>query len=147
MKLFQQLIKLVVALGCVRLMHFQHGADVFLNREAAENRCFLRQITDAETGATIHRHGGDIIAVDGDLAGIDRHQARDHIKAGGFAGAVRAEQSHGLATAHDQRNAVDDAPRIIGLRQAMRDQRALIGGLVRRWDRVRGSAASAAEYL
>jgi hypothetical protein len=42
-------------------------------------------------------HVFDRLAVDGDLAGIGAHQPDDHVKRGGFAGAVGAEQAHDLA--------------------------------------------------
>jgi hypothetical protein len=38
------------------LDHFQNGADVVLDRQAAKDRGFLRQVADAEPGAAVHRH-------------------------------------------------------------------------------------------
>ncbi len=147
MELFQQLIELAAALGAVRFVHFQHGADVFLDCQSAENGGFLRQIADTEAGTPVHRHGSDVVAVDGDLAAIDRYEARDHVETGGFARAIRAKQPHGFTTAHDQRNAVDNPARIIGLRQTMRDQGAVIASLVGLRRSVHRSVAPTAKYF
>ena len=46
------------------LGHFEHGADVLLDRQAAEDRGLLRQIADAEARAAIHRQIGDVLAVE-----------------------------------------------------------------------------------
>ncbi len=146
-KLFQQLIELVVAFLGVRFMHLKNGLDVVFDRQSAENRCFLRQIPYAEAGTTIHRHGGDVVAVNGDLARINRHETGNHIKAGRLAGAVRPQQAHGFAAAYNQRNTIDDASRVIGFRQAMRDQRAFVACLVSTRRRFIGAARRAAEHI
>lgn len=83
-------------------MDLEHGADVFLDRQSAKDRRFLRQVTDAKTGTPVHRHRRDVVAVDFDRAFVDRHKAGDHVEAGGLAGAVRSEQAHGLAAPHHQ---------------------------------------------
>ena len=44
----------------------QHGANVFLDREAAEDRALLRQISDAQPGPPIHGQMGDIRAIEAD---------------------------------------------------------------------------------
>lgn len=128
-------------------MHFQHGADVFLDCQSTEDGGFLWQIADTEAGTPVHRHGGDVVAVDGDLAAIDGYKARDHVETGGFACAVRAKQPHGFTAAHDQRDAVDDAPCIVGLRQTMRDQGAVIASLVGLRRSVHRSVAPTAKYF
>ena len=48
--------------------HFQHGQDILLDGQAAEDRGLLRQIADAEAGALVHRQGGDVLAVELDRA-------------------------------------------------------------------------------
>jgi two-component system nitrogen regulation response regulator GlnG len=78
-----------------------------LDRHAAEDRGFLRQVTDAHAGALVHRQGGDVAAVQGDGPGIDRDQAGDHVEAGGLAGAVGAQQAGHLAATQPQAHALD----------------------------------------
>ena len=109
---------IALALLAALLHHFEHGADVVLDRQAAEDRGFLRQVADAEPRAAIHRHGGDVEAVDLDRALVDRHEAGDHVEAGRLAGAVRPEQADGLAGAHAERHAVDDLAALVALGQA-----------------------------
>lgn len=117
-------------------MHFEHGQNVLFHGQPAKDRSFLRQIADAEARATIHRHPRHFIAVDRDHAFIHRHEAGDHVETGGLAGAVRPEQANGLATPHNQRHAVDDAARVIGLRQPMGHERAFIARLVANGERL-----------
>ena len=50
----QQAVEFGFAPALVRLDHFEHGADVLLDIEAAEDRGLLRQIADAEPRALIH---------------------------------------------------------------------------------------------
>ena len=57
-------------------------------------------------------------AVEVDRARVDRHQADDHVEAGGLAGAVRAEQADHLAARHLQRHVLHDGARLVALAQA-----------------------------
>src|SRR5258708_18089904 len=96
----------VVPLG-VRLDHFEHRADIFLDIEAAEDRGFLRQIADAEASALVHRQFGDVAAVELDAAFVGFDHARRRVEPGRLAGAVRAEHADGLALAHVKADAFD----------------------------------------
>ena len=124
-ELLEQRVEAALALLAALLDHLQHGADVLLDRQAAEDRGFLRQIADAEPRAPVHRHRGDVEAVDLDRALVDRHQAGDHVETGRLAGAVGAEQADGLAGAHAERDAADDLAALVALGQAAGDQRSL----------------------
>src|SRR6202030_3124273 len=85
----------------------EHGADVVLDIEAAEDRGFLRQIADAEPGALVHRQLGDVAAVELDAALVGFDQPGRHVEHGGLAGAVRAEETDGFALAHIEADAFD----------------------------------------
>ncbi len=111
-----------LALLAVGLDHFEHGADVLLDREAAEDRGFLRQIADAEARALIHRQLGDVVAVELDGAAIGLDQAGDHVEHRGLAGAVRAEQADRLAAAHIDADAAHDLAGAETLFHAMHGQ-------------------------
>ncbi len=65
-ELFEQRVELALARRAVRLDHFEHGANIVLNIEAAKNRGFLRQIADAEPRALIHRQRRHVVAVEFD---------------------------------------------------------------------------------
>ena len=54
-ELLEQRVEVGLAAAAVRLDQFQHGADVLLDVQAAEDRGFLRQIADAEARALVHR--------------------------------------------------------------------------------------------
>ena len=121
----EQRIEAALALLAALFDHFEHGADVVFDRQAAEDRGFLRQIADAEAGAAVHRHRRHVETVDLDLALVDRHQPGDHVEAGGLAGAVGAEQSDRLAGADAERHAVHHLSALVALGQAVGDQGAL----------------------
>ena len=103
---------------------FEHRADILLDGEAAEDRGFLRQITDAEPRALIHRQFRDVVAVELDRAAIRLDQAGDHVEHGGLAGAVRAQQADGFATAHIDADAAHDLARAETFFHAMHSQEA-----------------------
>src|SRR6185436_3953365 len=84
------------ALAC-RLDQFEHGANVLLDGQAAENGGFLRQITDAQPGPPIHRQIGYVLAVKQDGSRIRRDQADDDVEAGCFARAVWTQKANRLA--------------------------------------------------
>jgi len=69
----------------------QHRADILLHGKTAKNRSFLRQVTDPEPGALIHRQLGDVMAIEFDGAAIGLDQAGDHVEHRGLAGAVGAQ--------------------------------------------------------
>ncbi len=123
------------------LDHLEHGADVVLHGQAAEDRGLLRQVADAEPRAAVHRHGGDVEAVDLDRPLVDRHEAGDHVEAGRLAGAVGAEQADRLAGAHAERHAAHHLAALVALGQAARDQRALSAGICARTARRAGACA------
>ena len=76
---------------------FEDGQDVVLDRQAAKDRHFLRQIADAQPRAAIHRQEGHVAPVDHDLPAFGGDQPGNGVKAGRLARSVRAEQRHDLA--------------------------------------------------
>ncbi len=62
--------EIVLAAALVRLDHLEHGANVFLDGEAAKDRSLLRQIADAEPRALVHRQRGDVVTVEFDAAAV-----------------------------------------------------------------------------
>ena len=109
----------------VALDHFQHGADILLDIEAAEDRGFLRQVADAEPGALVHRQRRDVVAVELDASLVGLDQAGDHIEHRGLAGAVGAEQADRLAAADIQADALHDLAADEALFHAVDGQKAL----------------------
>ena len=59
----QQRVEHLLAPVAHRLDHLEHGADIVLDAQAAEDRGLLRQVADAEPGAAVHRQIGDVVAV------------------------------------------------------------------------------------
>src|SRR3546814_14975243 len=83
-----------------RLGDFQHAADVLLDGEAAEDGGFLRKIADAESRAPVHRHVGDVVAIQGDPAVAGRTEAGHSIEAGALSRAVGPEHAARLSALH-----------------------------------------------
>jgi hypothetical protein len=89
-KAAQQLLDQLLLEGLALRVELQleHGADVLLDGQLAEDRGFLRQVRQAQAGAPVDRHPLDALALDRDLAGVGAHQSDDHVEAGRLAGAV-----------------------------------------------------------
>ena len=119
----------------IRLDHFEHAVDVLLNRHAAKNAGFLRQVTEAQDRAAVHRQVGDVLPIHHDAPGIGAHEAHDRIEAGRLASPVRTEQAEHLALADAQRNIGQDGALVVALgdgndfEASLRDRR---GGVVNR---------------
>ena len=114
-ELAQQLVEHLVALLRVGHGDLEDRPDVVGDGHAAEHRGLLRQVADAELGAAVHRQPGHVLAVDGDRAGIGRHQPGDGVEAGGLAGAVRPEQRRDLAAPQRQRHVAQHRPLAVAL--------------------------------
>src|SRR5437763_8252355 len=110
-ELLQQGIEIGLAATPVGLNHFQYGADIVLDVQTAEDRCFLRQVADPEPSALVHRKSRDVVAVELDLSAIGLDQSGDHVEDGGLAGAIRSEQADGFPSPHmDARSRYDLTP-------------------------------------
>ena len=121
-ELGQQFVQHDVASVRVALGHLERRHHVLLDVQAAEHAGLLRQVADPEPRPAVHRQAGDVGAVEVDAAGIRLHQADDHVERRGLAGAVRTEQSDGLAAAQFDRHVADDRALSIGLADAARRQ-------------------------
>ena len=106
------------------LLKLEHRSDVFFNRQLAKHRRFLRQVGQAESGASMDRQPSDGPIVQRDAATITRHETDDHVKAGGFARAVWAQQSDDLPARDFDRYIANDAPPVIRLHQLGCDEPA-----------------------
>ena len=78
-------------------MRLDDGEKILFDREVAEDRGFLREISDAEARAAVHGEACDVLAVELDIAAVGADEAGDDVEAGGFTRAVGAEQGDGFA--------------------------------------------------
>src|SRR5262245_46238098 len=103
MKFVEQLFEASFTAGFRRaLPKFQNCEDVVCDAEFAKYARLLRQITDAEPRAFVHRHVRDRFIFEFDDALIGFDQSNDHVEAGRLAGTVRAEQADDLAASNEQ---------------------------------------------
>src|SRR3546814_3274329 len=70
----------------------------------------LRKIADAESRAPVHRHVGDVVAIQGDPAVVGRNEAGDDIEAGGLSRAVGTEQADRLSALQGQSHTAQHRP-------------------------------------
>src|SRR5688572_20670304 len=110
-----------------RLDHLEDGADVLLDREAAEDRGLLRKVADAEPRAAIHRQLRDVVPVEADRSDVGRDEAGDHVEAGRLAGAVRAEEADRLAALHEEADVAHDGPLAKTLAEILRGEALVVG--------------------
>ena len=123
----QQFVQHHFARVGIRLDHFEHRPDIVFHRQAAENRGFLRQITEAKPRAA---YIGNIVTSipPENLAGIRRHQACENIKARRFAGAVRAEQADDFAALQAQADVMHDGAAFVVFAEMLGDEALLLTG-------------------
>ena len=93
----------------------EHGSNVFFHCQAAENRRFLRQVSDAHARTLVHRQVCEVDAVQRNGSVICRYQPRDHIEHGGFAGSIGPEKPDGLTLPHRERHPAYHWPALVAL--------------------------------
>src|SRR5581483_4993272 len=97
-------------------LRFQDRQDVLLDRQLAKNRGFLRQVADAKvTRPQVHGRVGNVLIIEQDAARIRRRQPHYHVKAGGFAGSVWAQQTYDLPLLHAETHTVHNPTPTVGL--------------------------------
>src|SRR5579863_7580577 len=109
------------------LRDFEHRPDVLLDRQAAEDRRFLRQIADPQASAAVHRQFGDVLAVEGDAPHIGTNEPGDDVEAGRLAGAVWAKQPNRLAALHRYIDAAQHRPLLEALAEIVRRESGVAG--------------------
>src|SRR5271165_2117874 len=82
----------------IGLVHLEHGANVVLDIQAAEDRRLLRKITDPEPGPLEHWQPRNVVTIEFDRSLVRPDEARNHIKDGGLASPVRAQKSNGFTS-------------------------------------------------
>ncbi len=81
-------------------MHFEHGENVLFHRQLTKNAGLLGQIADPILPRPqVHGNPRDIDFIDKDLSRIGSDQTDNHVKAGGLAGAIGAQQPNHFALA------------------------------------------------
>ena len=115
----EQFLEPVTAAVPVRHRHFEHGEDVLLDRQAAEDRHLLRQVADPELRAPEHRQRRSVAPVDQHPSRVGHDQPGDAVEAGRLARTVRPEQRHHLAPRQPQRHVADHRLVAIGLAQPL----------------------------
>src|SRR6202044_1992039 len=70
----------------------------------------------------VHRQARDFRRVHQHPAGLRRHQAHNHVKARGFAGAVWPQQSNHFAAGDRQVHAPDNLPSLVALADSLGNQ-------------------------
>ena len=108
-------------------LQLEHGADVFFDIELPKDGRLLRQVAQAQARALVDGQVLDTLAIDADFAGIGGHEAHDHVKTGGFASAVVAQQADDLAGRHRHMHVVHHGAGAVALLEAFGAQFAARG--------------------
>src|SRR5690606_21543698 len=87
--------------------------------QLAKDRGFLWQIADPGTGAAVHGVMADVTVVNQHAALVGAHQADDHVKRGGLAGAVGTEQTDDLAAVDGQADIANHLALLVTLGQML----------------------------
>lgn len=130
-ELADKALELLFLLFAAEVGHLQHGADVILHRQLAEDARLLCQVADSELGALVDGHPGDVLAVEEDASAIGGDEADSHVESGGLAGAVWSEQTYYLSLADIDADVVGDSALAVALDQVVGDELARFGRYLR----------------
>src|SRR4051812_43989495 len=117
-----------VAFRAGELAGFEDGEDVLFDSEFAEDGGFLREITNAEARALVHGERGDVAILEFDGAAVWGDDTDDHVKCGGFARAVGAEQADDFTGGNGDGNAVHHAAAAVLFDEAFGAEKNLAAG-------------------
>ena len=89
-----------------------------LHAHLTEHARLLGQIADTSPGTLIHGELRHFLVAQVDMTTIGHNQARSHIKRGGLAGTVGAQQSYNLTLLHVEAHIIDHRTLTIALHEA-----------------------------
>ena len=98
-----------------------YGEEILGHGEFAEGGGLLGEVTEAEAGALVHAEFGDLATVESNATAGGGHEADNHVKGGGLAGAVGAEEADDLTGGDVEIDAIDDIAGAEGFDEALRD--------------------------
>lgn len=87
---------------------FEDAEDVVFDGKGAEDGGLLGEIAKAELGPFMDGEMGDVLPLKIDFAAFGLDEADGHVKGGGFAGAVGAEEADDFSRIEVEGEAVDD---------------------------------------
>jgi hypothetical protein len=93
----QQVFQFFLLLLPGEIGHLKNGADIVFHGKLSEHGCFLGEITDAHLGPLVHRQAGNFLLAKEYGSFIRPDETNNHVKRGGFPGAVGTKQTHNLA--------------------------------------------------
>jgi hypothetical protein len=114
----------VLALAPRDRQALEHEEYVLFDRQLAEDRRLLRQVTYPVPRPEIHGEAGNLFGIEENLPPVGPLKTYDHVKDGGLARAVRAEEPDDLALAYVERHAVDDRALAVGFLQPLDTEHA-----------------------
>jgi hypothetical protein len=115
-QLLQQALERLLAARIVEVVaRLENRLHVVDDRQLAEDRWFLRQVTEAPARARVHGQRGDVLAVELDATAVAGNEADDHVERRRLSGAVRAEEADHFAARDGEREGGDDLALAIAL--------------------------------
>src|SRR5918995_5844514 len=105
----------------------QDGQNVLLDRHSAEDRGFLRQVSDATPGALIHRRVGQLYSIQQNPALVWQDQAGNKVEGRRLSRAIGAQQADYLALLHPNADVIDHWPALEALPEIYPLQQARLG--------------------
>src|SRR5688572_3639529 len=118
-EILEQFAQALLDLAGLKPLQLEDGLHVLFYGEAPKHRVLLGQVGDSQARAAVDRQVRELVAVEMDGAGVHRHEAHDHVEAGGLAGAVRPEQPDHLAARDLERDVLHHGARLVALAQAL----------------------------
>jgi hypothetical protein len=109
-KLFHEFLCALFSLHARKRLELENGKEIFLDRQAAENRRLLGKIGDPQASAAIKGQRPNVVPVQQNLAGVRMLETDEKMKGCRFSGPIRPEQTDDFSAFDVQRDSVHHAP-------------------------------------
>src|SRR5690242_9418884 len=119
MEIVQQTVQMVLHLSIRIIFQLKYGANVVGYGKTPENRGFLRQITQPEPRALMHRHLTQVALIQVYGASIQWNQSHHHVKAGRFSRPVGTKKADYFSAVHSQRHILHHGAGLVALFQVV----------------------------
>src|SRR5512139_3813651 len=109
-QLMQKAVSPFLALKRRQIHGLQDSHEVLRNTEFPENRWFLRKIANSIPRPLVHRHLGDVCAVEKHPALIRLYKPDDHVEGRGLSRPVRTKQADNFSILNLDTYPLDNLP-------------------------------------
>ena len=119
LKFFEKFFEAPLALGALHVLRLENGHDVVFDRKLAENRSFLRKVSNTQARTLVHGLVGHLDIIQEDVSRLRAHHADNHVEGGRLSGTVWSKEPDDLALRHANRHVAYNLATSVHLSQVL----------------------------